>query len=200
MFKSKSLSWRRGCSHGWDSPVAVHLVFDVPVPLQLPFVAHSTVAVLGHVGMPVVVNDRSWRCRRCSFAVMDVAGNLQRHVVSRHSRCIRLSSSPEFVDISLRTETVTHSAAVHGGGGVEGYFAAVLQHFSASVHLDVEAQGSGGGGDAGSLTPRCSATPIRCIRDGNLARHISLTHRQNYNHHNHHNYNNHHNHQNHHTP
>ena len=32
---------------------------DVPVPLQLPFVAHSTVAVLGHGGsMPVVVNDR----------------------------------------------------------------------------------------------------------------------------------------------
>ena len=41
----------------------------------------------------------------------------------------------------------------------DGRFAAVLQHFSASVHLDVEAQG---GGDAGSLTPRCSATPIRC--------------------------------------
>ena len=37
--------------------------------------------------------------------------------------------------------------------------AAVLLHFSASVRLDVEAQG---GGDAGSLTPRCSATPIRC--------------------------------------
>ena len=42
-----------------------------------------------------------------------------------------------------------------------GAFAAVLQHFSVSVHLDVEAQG---GGDAGSLTPRCSATPIRCNR------------------------------------
>ena len=42
---------------------------------------------------------------------------------------------------------------------MRGSFAAVLQHFSASVHLDVEAQG---GGDAGSLTPRCSATPIRC--------------------------------------
>ena len=38
---------------------------------------------------------------------------------------------------------------------MRGKFAAVLQHFSASVHLDVEAQG---GGDAGNLTPRCSAT------------------------------------------
>ena len=45
------------------------------------------------------------------------------------------------------------------GGGDEGWFAAVLQHFSTSVHLDVEVQG---GGDAGSLTPRCSATPIWC--------------------------------------
>ena len=40
------------------------------------------------------------------------------------------------------------------------YFAAVLQHFSVSVHLDVEAQG---GGDAGSLTPNRSVTPLRCM-------------------------------------
>ena len=43
---------------------------------------------------------------------------------------------------------------------LRGYVAAVLQHFSASVHLDVEAQG---GGDAGSLTPGRSVTPIWCI-------------------------------------
>ena len=36
------------------------------------------------------------------LALMDVAVNMQRHVVSRQSRCLRLSSSPEFVDISLR--------------------------------------------------------------------------------------------------
>ena len=34
-------------------------------------------------------------------------------------------------------------------------------HFSHSVHLDVECQG---GGDVGSLTLGCSATPIRCKR------------------------------------
>ena len=33
------------------------------------------------------------------------------------------------------------------------------KHFSDCVQLDVEAQG---GGDAGSLTPRRSVTPIRC--------------------------------------
>ena len=36
------------------------------------------------------------------LAVIDVAVNMQRHVVSRQSRCLRLSSSPEFGDISLR--------------------------------------------------------------------------------------------------
>ena len=51
-----------------------------------------------------------------------------------------------------------------------GAFAAVLQHFSASVHLDVEAQG---GGDARSLTPGCSATPIRCTTDVYRQRHAS---------------------------
>ena len=39
-------------------------------------------------------------------------------------------------------------------------FCCILRHFSASVHLDVEAQG---GGDAGSLTLRRSVTPIRCM-------------------------------------
>ena len=33
------------------------------------------------VTCPLVVNDRSWRCRRRSFAVMDVAVNLQRQAV-----------------------------------------------------------------------------------------------------------------------
>ena len=41
---------------------------------------------------------------------------------------------------------------------MRGSFAAVLLHFSASVHLDVEAQGAG---DAGSLTPSV-LPPIRC--------------------------------------
>ena len=41
----------------------------------------------------------------------------------------------------------------------DGRFAAEMQHFSDSVPLDVESQG---GGDAGSLTPRCSATLISC--------------------------------------
>ena len=36
------------------------------------------------------------------LAVVYIAVNVQRHVVSRQSRCLRLSSSPEFVDISLR--------------------------------------------------------------------------------------------------
>ena len=42
----------------------------------------------------------------------------------------------------------------------DGLFAAEMQHFSVSVHLDVESRG---GGDAGSLTPRCSATQICCV-------------------------------------
>ena len=33
--------------------------------------------------MPVVVNDRTWRCRRCSSAVMDVAVITQRQLGSR---------------------------------------------------------------------------------------------------------------------
>ena len=45
-----------------------------------------------------------------------------------------------------------NSSSTWCGSSEEGIFAAVLQHFSASVHPDVEAQG---GGDAGSLPPRC---------------------------------------------
>ena len=41
----------------------------------------------------------------------------------------------------------------------DGRFAEAMQHFSDSVQLDVESQG---GGDAGSLTPRCSVTPLGC--------------------------------------
>ena len=44
-------------------------------------------------------------------------------------------------------------------GGDDEVFFLILRHFSASVHLYVEAQG---GGDGGSLTLWCSATPIRC--------------------------------------
>ena len=76
-------------------------------------------------------------------------------------QCLRFSSSRRLRTSLRATETVAHSAAVHGGGGDEGKFAAILQHFSASVHLDVEAQG---GGDAASLTPGRSATPSRCMR------------------------------------
>ena len=56
------------------------------------------------------------------------------------------------------------SAPVHredGHGLRVGSFASFLMHFLHSVQGDVECQG---GGDAGSLTPRCSATPIRCMR------------------------------------
>ena len=58
----------------------------------------------------------------------------------------------------------------------EGRFCRILRHFSHSVQLDVSAHFSAldgqqlllvegsGGGDAGSLTPRRSVTPISCMR------------------------------------
>ena len=93
------------------------------------------------LGMAQIVQKTCWKYRRCStFAVVDVA------VISqRQSRLCR--EVPQ-----TRSSTGCSSAE-------EGDFAAVLQHFSASVHLDVEAQG---GGDAVSLTLGRSATPIRC--------------------------------------
>ena len=62
------------------------------------------------------------------------------------------------------------------GGGDVGQFAAVLQHFSASVHLDVEAQG---GGDAGSLTRRCSLVHLLTCID----RDVRQVQRPNHHHH-----------------
>ena len=61
--------------------------------------------------------------------------------------------------------------------------AAVLQHFSASVLLDVEAQG---GGDAGSLTARCCATPNRCNRWRHWRNTCVILSSLDHNHHNHH--------------
>ena len=78
----------------------------------------STVAVLGHVDdMPVVLNDRFLRCRRCgrrcdlaatswALAHCGSASDSVRRAVRGLSLCA--------------TETGTHSAAVHGGGGDEG--------------------------------------------------------------------------------
>ena len=46
------------------------------------------------VAMPVVVNDRAWRCRRCSSAVMDVAVITQRQLGSRAQwQCVKFCSS-----------------------------------------------------------------------------------------------------------
>ena len=46
------------------------------------------------VAMPVVVNDRAWRCRRCSSAVMDVAVITQRQLGSRAQwQCFKFCSS-----------------------------------------------------------------------------------------------------------
>ena len=71
-----------------------------------------------------------WKYRRCStFAVVDVA-----LIPQRQSRLYREVHK-------TRSSTGCSSAE-------EGEFAAVVQHFSASVHLDVKAQG---GGDAGSV-------------------------------------------------
>ena len=75
----------------------------------------------------------------------------------------------------IRSSTSRSSAS-------EGYFAAVLQHFSASVHLDVEAQG---GGDAGSLTPGRSATLAPLLPTG-MDKHCRQVICLQHNHHNHH--------------
>ena len=54
----------------------------------------------------------------------------------------------------------------------EWVFAVGIRHFSHSVHLDVECQG---GGDAGSLTPRCSANRTWCTVQGYRQRHRYYT-------------------------
>ena len=74
--------------------------------------------------------------------------------------------------------------------------AVFIKHFSHSVQLDVECQGraldgqqlsvvegSGVAGDAGSLTPRCSATRIRCMAAVVWKNTSSLVPRPNHNHH-----------------
>ena len=63
----------------------------------------------------------------------------------RQWKCSCFSSPPEPVDIPVRNRDGYSALCIGGFGGDEGQFAAVLQHFSASVHLDDEAQG---GGDA----------------------------------------------------
>ena len=64
------------------------------------------------------------------------------------------------------------------GCWAESGFCRILRHFSHSVRMDVSAHSSAqpsvmessslsrarGGGDAGSQTPGCSATPVRCMR------------------------------------
>ena len=118
---------------------------------QLQLVELKTVVACPLCATTDAVWSMTWRS---SSTAMDVHVTMQRRL--RQWKRPIFSSSLELVDIFVRNRG-------RHGGSVEGYFAAVLQHFSASVHLDVEAQGSGGGGDSGSLTPRCSATPIRCI-------------------------------------
>ena len=87
-----------------DSPVAAHLVVDVPVVLQLPFVAHSTVAVLGHGGyMPVVEQQLLGGAAGAVLAVMDVAVFTQRQVgVSRTVEVPQIQSSRRLRTFPLR--------------------------------------------------------------------------------------------------
>ena len=76
-------------------------------------------------------------------------------------------------------------------------FCSISLQFSHSVRLDVSAHFSAlggeeffvveGSGDAGSQTPRRSATPIKCIRIGvSWANTIVILPRPHHNHHNHH--------------
>ena len=88
-------------------------------------------------------------CRRpCDHAVTSCLANSEGASDSVHRR------SWWTFQFATETGTLLQGIAVMMG------FSAVLQHFSASVHLDVEAQG---GGDARSLTPRRSVTPTRRI-------------------------------------
>ena len=123
-----------------DAPV-MHVVLDMPIVVQRQ--------------VAQVVQQTFWRYRMCStFAFVDVAVISQRQSrLCREVPQTRSSTGCSSADIFVRNRGVGMVAAMRGD------FAAVLQHFSASVHLDVETQG---GGDAGSLTPGRSVTPIRC--------------------------------------
>ena len=118
--------------------------------------------------------------RQSTEAEVDVPVNMQRQAppvfrmgVQLHGFVVDvpviMQRRPAVPQISLWTEFMTILRRA------DGNFCRILRHFSASVHLDVEAHGepsttnscclsrAGGGGDAGSLSPRCSATLIRCI-------------------------------------
>ena len=109
------------------------------------------------VTCPLLSTNRSWRCRRCSSC-----GYVRRCEYAA-TRCLATVNVPQtqfiagvcghFPSEQRRLHTVQLCMAV---AAMRGSMLQFCSFFLASVHLDVEAQG---GGDAGSLTLRCSATP-----------------------------------------
>ena len=114
------------------------------------------------------------RCCSCGCAVAVIT---QRQVwVSRTVEVPQIQFIAQFEDIPVAQQHSASYAGVAGcgrlGGCDEGFFAAVLQHYSASVHLDVEAQVAG--------TPGVSfpgvLPPIRCTHAAVWISMSSLSH------------------------
>ena len=98
--------------------------------------------------------------------------------------CHRFSSSPRMVKIPVRNrdryaqcKTVHGDMAVGRVAAMRGIFCLIFEAFFA---LRPAGRRVPGGGDAGSLTPRCSATLIRCTRaaistETSLLHHVRTT-------------------------